>query len=82
MLIGLILALARKNITIHSTEFNHDLKQIQDMLGVDDGGYAGMIFSDVDETWQDQTDSFRADFLSQYVKNEIDSNLSSLMDGG
>jgi len=43
MLIGLILALARKNITIHSTEFNHDLKQIQDMLGVDDGGYAGLI---------------------------------------
>jgi hypothetical protein len=72
MLIDSIKKLAKLDKPIDSDEFNKALADIQKQIGVDDGGYAGEIFSAVDDEWENTASEFRLIFLVDYVKKELD----------
>ncbi len=55
----------------HSGEMPKAIATIQDILGQDDGGIAGVHFSGVKGNWLEMSYDERIDFLKDYVKSEL-----------
>lgn len=51
--------------------FDDTLAKIQDMLGTDDGGFAGIFFAGKESDWVDMTKKERANIMREYISTEI-----------
>lgn len=65
----LVLRLIKCDETTDSEEFNEALADLQAVIGVDDGGFAGMVFCDV--VWERLTGSERRETLRKYIFSEF-----------
>ncbi|CAM3844649.1 hypothetical protein VRRI112168_02870 [Vreelandella rituensis] len=55
-----------------SDAFNEALFQVQQLMGVDDGGVASVMFSGPDEDWREATPAQRLVELHAYIAAEKD----------
>ena len=60
-----------KHSDLDSDGFNEHLADIQDAIGVDDGGYASMWFSEKAEVWAKSNLKLRIKMICEYISNEI-----------
>ncbi|MDK9739304.1 hypothetical protein KI655_18575 [Vibrio sp. D404a] len=56
---------------LKSNEVNKAIANIQDALGQDDGGFAGIYFSDYEANWHHISVVEKIKILSEYVAAEI-----------
>lgn len=55
-----------------NSEFNELLREIQDILGQDDGGPAGMFFDDaIVSVWESASPSERMEIMRKYISIEL-----------
>ena len=63
-------AVAEKDV--NSDVFNENLKKIQGIIGQDDGGAAGVFFSDVSHSkWLELSIEGRVDTIANYIRYEV-----------
>jgi len=62
-------AVAHKNIV--DGNFDGTLAQIQNLLGTNDGGVAGLFFAGKENDWVDMTEKERANIMREYISTEI-----------
>lgn len=69
-LVSKIISLAY-NFDLESDRFQMELSELQEAIGQNDGGLAGVIFTEVDDTWRSMLVNDRIQFLTQYVQKEL-----------
>lgn len=60
---------------LESDEFNNALADLQNEIGVSDGGWASLFFSGMEEEWTDATLEERASLVRQYISEEEDETI-------
>ena len=62
-------AVAHKNIV--DGNFDGTLAQIQNLLGTNDGGVAGLFFAGKEKEWVEMTKEERINLMQQYISTEM-----------
>jgi len=75
MLFDKMKEMAKLDLPLDDGDVNQCLADMQTHIGVDDGGYAGVLFSSVEDGWEKLGYEGRLEFLKGYIKSEIDFNV-------